>query len=203
MNPLRAGLVKDLAVYPWSSYPHYVGFKEKPSWLETGYILGYFGQEERRAQRKYRDYVDEALAVKIKNPLEGVFASTFLGSEEFIDGVRQRAKSIRQDDVRNIPGLRALVARPSLDEIKKRVGDVVRPEDSHFRKFCIYINHQFGGFSLREIGGFYNMKESAVSQASRRFKERIIEDPRYKKLLREMMKGLNLSNVETPIFLSL
>lgn len=197
MNPLRAGLVKNLAAYPWSSYPHYVGLKEKPPWLETGCILGYFGQEERQAQKRYRNYVHEAIGVKITNPLEGVFASTFLGSEEFIDGVRQRTKNIKQEDLRNIPGLRALVARPSLDEIRKRVGDVVESEDLHFRKFCIYISHQFAGFSLREIGDFYNMKESAVSQTSRRFKELIMKETQYKKLLMQMMKGLNLSNVET------
>ena len=197
MNPLRAGVVKDLTVYPWSSYPYYTGMKQKPSWLETGHILAYFDQEERRAQTKYRDYIDEAVGAKIKNPLDEVFASSILGSQGFIEGVKQRAKRMRGGDRRNIPSLRALKDGPSLDAIRERVRDVIGGEDGLSKKFCIHISHRFGEFSLKEIGAFYDMNESAVCQASRRFKARIMEDPAYKKLFREIVSGLGLSNVET------
>ena len=197
LNPLRTGMVKDLREYPWASYPYYIGLKKSPSWLETGYILGYFGQEEGRAQRKYKGYVEEAVGVEIKNPLTAVFGSTFLGSQGFINQVRQRLKILKDPDTRNIPVLKALVERPSLEEIKKRVGDMVEPKDPLFKKFCIHISHRYGGFSLKGIGRFYNMKESAVSQASRRFKQTIMEKPSLRKLLRQIVTKLNLLNVET------
>ncbi len=87
LNPLRAEMVKDLRRYPWSSYPEYIGLK-KASWLETGSILGYFGSQQRRSQRKYRSYVEEGIRIELKNPLRDVFASTFLGSEGFINELR-------------------------------------------------------------------------------------------------------------------
>ena len=197
LNPLRGEMVKDLTGYPWSSYPYYIGLKKKPSWLETGDILGYFGQEGLRAQKKYRGYVEEAVGVEIKNPLTAVFGSTFLGSQGFINQVRQRLKILKDPDTRNIPVLKALVERPSLEEIKKRVGDMVEPKDPLFKKFCIHISHRYGGFSLKEIGASYNMDGSAVSQASRRFKQRIMDEAALKELLRKMIKNLNLLNVET------
>ena len=188
--------MKDLARYPWSSYPYYIGLKKKPSWLETGDILGYFSQEGHRAQREYRGYVEEAVGGKLKDPRTAVFASTFLGSQEFIKQVGQRTEILKDADTRNIPVLRALVERPSLEEIKKRVGDVVEPHLPLFKKFCIHISHRYGGFFLKEIGCFYNMKESAVSQASRRFKQTIVTEPSLRKLLRQIVTKLNLSNVE-------
>jgi hypothetical protein len=60
-----------------------------------------------------------------------------------------------------------------------------------------HITHRYGGFSLKEIGASYNMEGSAVSQASRRFKQRIMDEAALKELLRKMIKKLNLLNVET------
>jgi REP element-mobilizing transposase RayT len=197
LNPLRAGMVKDLTRYRWSSYPYYIGLKKRPSWLETGDILGYFGEEGLRTQKKYRGYVEGAIGVELKDPLAAVFASTFLGSQEFIKQVGQRTKILKEWDTRNVPALKALVETPSMEEIKKKVGDVVEPNDSLFKKLCIHISHRYGGFSLKEIGRFYNMKESAVSQASRRLKETIKEDPSLRKLLRQVVRKLGLLNVET------
>jgi putative transposase len=197
LNPLRGGMVKDLRRYPWSSYPYYIGLKKKPFWLETGDILRYFGQKGFQAQRKYRGYIEEAIGVELKDPLAAVFASTFLGNQEFIKQVRERTKILKEADTRNIPVLRALVERPSLEEIKKRIGEVVEPEGTLFKKFCIHISHRYGGFFLKEIGRFYNMKESAVSQASRRFKQAIIKKPSLRNLLKQIVTKLNLLNVET------
>jgi putative transposase len=197
LNPLRAGMVKDLGRYPWSSYPYYIGLKEKPSWLETGDILGYFGEEGLRTQGKYRGYVQEAIGAELRDPLASVFASPFLGSQEFIKQVGQKTKILKDADTRNIQALKAMVETPSLEEIKKRVGDVVNPEGPFFKKFCIHIGHRYGGFSLKEIGRFYNMKESAVSQASRRFGQTIMKESSLRKLLGQILRRLDLLNVET------
>jgi hypothetical protein len=197
LNPLRGGMVKDLLRYPWSSYPYYIGLKKKPSWLETEDILGYFGQEGGRAQRKYRGYVEEAIGIELKDPLATVFASTFLGGQDFINQVRPRGKTLKDPDTRNIPVLKALIERPSLEEIKMGVGNAVGSKDPLFKKLCIHISHRYGGFSLKEIGCFYDMKESAVSQASGRFKKTIMREQSLRKLLRQIVTKLGVSNVET------
>jgi putative transposase len=84
LNPYRAGLVKNINRYRWSSYPYYLGLKEKPSWLETELILGYFGSQDKAAVRRYRRFVGEGIKKPGFNPLKEVFASTFLGGPDFV-----------------------------------------------------------------------------------------------------------------------
>jgi putative transposase len=197
LNPLRAGMVKDLRDYPWSSYAFYVGLKKKPSWLETDDILGYYGQRESQAQKKYREYVEEGIGGDQRNPLRDVFASTFLGGQEFIKQFRQRCRDGEEGDSRNLPVLKALKERPTLDEIRKRVGEQIEAEDRLFKKVCIHISHEYGGFSLKEIGSFYNMEGSAVSQASRRFKQKIMGEPSLNRSVKQIVKTLGLLNVDS------
>jgi REP element-mobilizing transposase RayT len=189
LNPVRAGMVKDPRRYRWSSYHQYIGLKTAP-WLETGSILGYFDSQEGRAQRKYREYVERAIGVELKNPLEGVFASSVLGSEGFINWVREGVKTPKESDTRDIPVLKALMERPSLEEIKTGVEHVLGAKDPLFRKFCVHVSHEYGGYSLKEIGAFYNMQGSAVSQASRRLKQAITEEPSLKELLGQITQRL-------------
>jgi putative transposase len=196
LNPLRAGMVKDLREHRWSSYLDYVGVK-RVSWLETASILGYFGTQEGRARRGYRDYVEGVNWRELRNPMTAVFASSVVGSERFINWVREKARSLPEENERDIPVLRKLKGRPDLDEIKKTVEDILGVRDPLCEKFCLYVSHRYGGFALKEIGAFYNMEGPAVSQASGRFKKVIMREPMFGKVLEEMAKRLGLLNVET------
>lgn len=197
LNPLRAGMVENLADYPWSSYAYYVGMKKRPSWLETRMILGYFSENEHRAHGKYQAYLEEASHTPIRNPLKEVFASTFLGNQRFIDGVSQKKPIPKDSDIRNIPALRVLTQRPSLGEIRAQAELVVGDQGRLLRKFGVFISHQYGGYSLKEVGSLYGMKEAAVSQASRRFKQEVQEKASIKSLCKKIIQNLTLLNVET------
>ena len=89
LNPVRAGLVDHPCAYPWSSYGCYVGLKTKPDWLATGELLGYFGKDEAVAGAHYRKFVEKGMESGAENPIEEVYASTFLGNEEFIEWVKK------------------------------------------------------------------------------------------------------------------
>lgn len=196
LNPLRAGVVENLADYPWSSYAYYVGMKTPPSWLETRMILGYFSENELRAHREYQAYLEEAFHTPIRNPLKEVLASTFLGNQSFINRVSRKKPIPKDSDIRNIPALRVLTQRPSLREIRAQAELVVGDHGRLARKFSVFISHQYGGYSLKEVGSFYGMKEAAVSQASRRFKQDVQEKASVKTLCKKITQNLTLLNVE-------
>ncbi len=164
LNPVRAALVEVPEDHFWSSYPAYIGFKRKPSWLETSLLLSYFSPDEPVAQKKYREFVEEAVESPIRNPLEKVYASTFLGSQDFIDRVWKRKRGLGVQDERNIPALKILAEKPSLNAIKEAVETVFGSSDRLSKKFGLYISRQKGGFPLKEIGSFYGMKEAAVAR---------------------------------------
>ena len=197
LNPLRAGLVKDLVEYRWSSFRCHIGLEKSPSWLETGMILGDFGSTQSKAQRAYRSFVEGAVESEIRNPLREAIASTFLGSQDFIRRVSRELGRPQDEEYRDVPALRALQENPSLDKIQKGVGEVIGAEDPLCEKFCLYLSRRFGGFSLKEIGDYYGMKGATVSQAARRFSERVRAETPLKKLQKEMIQKLGLLNVET------
>ena len=54
----------------------------------------------------------------------------------------------------------------------------------------MFVSHQYGGFRLKEIGGHYGMRGSAVSQASRRFKQRIAVDKELEGIVAKIVEKL-------------
>jgi len=197
LNPVRAEMVEAPEDHPWSSYGAYAGLKRKPFWLTTSLILSYFSPEEAVAQKSYREFVKEGLQIPIRNPLEEVYASTFLGSEGFIDRIWKKRRGQTVQDSRNMSALKFLAGKPSLNAIKEAVERVLGSSDRLSRKFGLYVSRQKCGYALREVKSFYGMKEAAVSQAVGRFRRAILVTSSLKKKLQQILNELELSNVET------
>ena len=194
LNPVRAGIADRASEYPWSSYGYYIGVKRRPQWLIIERVLEYFDKDVKEASKYYRRFVEEVLGEKMSSPLKDVFASSFLGSEEFINWAKEKWIGFKNADVRNIPVLKKLKGTPSLEQINQTVGSIINRKDPLYKKFCLYIGQRNGGYRLKDIGAYYNMRGSAVSQSNRRFKEKIDRAKNLKKRLKEI---LNVLNVET------
>lgn len=190
LNPVRAKLVEDPLEYPWSSYPYYVGAKERPDWLKTDDILGYFAKGRSKARRLYKQFVESGIGKEVDNPFEKVFAYTFLAGDDFICWVREKWINFKEADRRNIPALKEIIRKPSLDEIEQAVESVIKRDDPLYKKVAIYCSHQFSGASLKEIGTHFSMRDSAVSQSSRRFKVRISEDKELQKIVEKIKRHI-------------
>jgi putative transposase len=169
LNPVRAGMVKAPLEYPWSSYQYFVGRDRRPKWLTTEFILGDFGGEGGRGFKKYREYVERGEDKEIENPLKKVIASTFLGGKEFIDRIKLEYLGKKEIDRRDLPALRKILRGPSLESIERVVNKRVGRSHPLFKKICIYLGYQHSGLNLREIGEYFGMQRSAISQLSRRF----------------------------------
>lgn len=58
LNPVRAGMVADAALWPWSFYAAVVGTETAPPWLETDWLLSQFGADRPIATRAGRFALD-------------------------------------------------------------------------------------------------------------------------------------------------
>ena len=58
------------------------------------------------------------------------------------------------------------------------------------KNLCLFVSHQYGGFRLKEIGAYYGMRGSAVSQSSRRFKKRLGVDDKLRHTVAQIVKQL-------------
>jgi len=190
LNPVRAGIVKTPLEYPWSSYRYFAGKDKKPEWLTTELVLGEFGGEGRKGFKNYREYVERGEAKEPENPLKDVIASTFLGGEEFINRIKIEHLVKKKIDRRNIPAIKTILKGPSPDAIEKAVIKEMDREYPLFKKSCVYLSYQHSGLSLEEIGKYFGMQRSAVSQLSRRFKETIDKDKNIRKILSKLEEGL-------------
>jgi len=58
------------------------------------------------------------------------------------------------------------------------------------KKMSIYLCHRYSGAKLKEIGERFGGGESAVSQSSRRFAQKLAEDAELRKRVEEVTKLL-------------
>ena len=189
LNPVRAGLVKSPLEYPWSSYRYFIGKDKRPEWLTTELVLGDFGGEGRKGYRGYREYVERGETKELESPFKRVIASTFLGSEEFINSIKTKYLEKKRIDKRNIPSIKKVLRGPSFEDIEKAVVKVLGKDATLYKKICIYLSHQYSGMRLDEIGAHFGMKGGAISQLSRRLKEVIRGDKELGEILGKIKEG--------------
>jgi len=180
--PVRAGIVSRPEEFFWSSYRAYIGEVVPPGWLTTDFVLNLIPSGHGRGPAEYRAFVEDHLGLKVLNPLAATVGGTLLGSDSFIRQVTERHVSRDQRDTR-----RAVVPPPkrnlSIERIIATV-DATFTEDVKFSgKTSIYLCHKLSGKTLREIGTYFGLGDSGVSQACRRFADALDLDPLLKQKL--------------------
>ncbi len=194
LNPVRVGMVEKPEEYRWSSCRYYMGGSVAPDWLRTDFILGYFGNKKDAAQKKYRQFVHDLIGQDYSSPLLVTIASTILGREEFVNEIQDRHLSDRKYD-REQPALRKFSSKPSPEEIVKAARKAIPDDNRLATKAAIYLCHRFSGTKLREIGSLFQLTESGVTQASKRFGQKLDDDKQVKVVVQKIGKSLGLSIV--------
>ena len=195
LNPVRAGIVIRPEEYEWSSYRNYIGNRTS-TWLITDFILGYFDKHISYSRKKYKQFTEDGIEIEGISPLQATIASTLLGSPEFIKEITERYLEKKEKD-RNIPAVRALNTGPVIDNILEVVNKAPFVDESIRKKAGIYLCHRYSGAKLKDIGSYFEMKDAAVSQASKRFAQQIEKDKSLKNALKRTEERLLVSYVET------
>jgi hypothetical protein len=127
----------------------------------------------------------------VKDPLDRVVSSTILGSEEFVEWVREKWVGKRAYH-RDIPSLRHLSKWPGLLSIQREAERLFGKRTDESRRVALYLSHRLSGESLGEIGShFGGIGPSAVSQNTRRLEERLKEDPKLSEKVHKLKRILS------------
>lgn len=70
LNPVKAGITKLPEQYRWSSYVYYLAGVRLPSWLNTRWIVDYFGPGAEGATERYKDFVLAGIKKRIADSSE-------------------------------------------------------------------------------------------------------------------------------------
>ncbi|GFE59542.1 transposase [Geobacter sp. AOG2] len=191
LNPVRVGIVERPEHYQWSSYRNYCGESEPPEWLKTGFILGCFGKKSADAHKKYRAFVEDRLGKEYESPLRRAIGASILGSPAFVEEIA--ATHLKGKEDRNIPVLRQFAMRPTPEQIIEDVEAEFGEDIKLARRASIHLCHKYSGMRLKELGECFNVRDTGISEASRRFARELEEDRKLMEVV-ERIKG-KLKNV--------
>jgi hypothetical protein len=196
LNSVRAFIVKKPEEYPWSSYPEYIGRRKKKEWLTCDWILEQYSSDRAKAKRLYKKFVEEGLKIK-KNPFDALKKGLILGSERFVDEIK---KKISLKEHREIPESRKLKKRIEYEDViatvakrfeisEKEIKEAGR-RDNTARKICLYLLRRLTDMRNEEIGRYFGIGYTAVSQAASRIKREMKDDKGLKKIVDSLEKEL-------------
>lgn len=167
LNPVRAGIVKRVADWPWSSYRATAGNAKAPVWLASGWVLGQFGHQRQGAQAAYRRFV--SAGIRSASPWEGIRGQVWLGE----DGFLKRMQSMLKDKHRKeVPRGQQLPDRPSSETIIKAVSETYDVERrdilnrSHPQGYVavVYLLRRVVNMRLNEVADLFGVSASRVSK---------------------------------------
>lgn len=187
-NPLRAGLVKDLLDYPWSSFPLYLNVRRNVPWLTTSLILGMHDGNRRSLLEAHRQYGNDE-----KSLLNDLQYGFYLGSAEFVEKWRKvllKGMHREKPDVRKAMKGQGIGA--AVHEIFAGLGvedpaPLLRPlrrERRPERDLAIYLLCHSGAFTHAKIAEYFGVGYTAITGTLHRAREMLEKD----KALRENVK---------------
>lgn len=153
LNPVKAGLVKNVAEWKWSSYAATAGLSAAPPFLTLDWMEWLFESRCRRdSQRKYCDLVGASPEWEPEFSVEGLL----VGSPSFEGRVRSHIGATLYQIA--LPRVYRSIGRPPLVELFTTVGNREQ------RSAIIQRAHVVHGYRLSEIARFLGLHPNSVSR---------------------------------------
>ena len=143
--------------------------------------------------KKYRSFVESVMGGEDKSPLSERLHAVILGGQGFIEEIKADFLSDRQPD-RELPDLNAAPKKTGLDEIEKAVDQVLISDKKFARQVKLYFSHRYTGLKLKEIGNWYGIGESGVTQASRRVALKVETEKKVSKIIKRIVEFVHVQD---------
>ena len=200
-NPLEATLVDNLHNYNWSSHKGYLSNAKKWDWLYKGFPLSLFSKDHAESIILYKQFVTQEIPDEINKLLGRRKLPPVLGSEKFIDKVKDLFFSDKSHE--EIP--EATILAPDPEEIigavarfyKAAMDDLVSSRRGYFnepRNVAIYLTRRLRGDSLKLVGEVFGVnKNSTVSSCIERVNYEMRRDKGIRLRVEKLIKTLTNS----------
>ena len=154
LNPVRARMVRSAKDCQWSSYRATAGLSDAYPWLMTDWILASFSRRKQEAIKQYRAFVSQGR--NQPKPWEELKNQIYLGDDQFIN--KMQRKILRDKDLSETPSSQKRQLAKPLSHYENQYKD---------RDTAIFKSYESGGYSLKDIGDYYNLHYSRVSRIIR------------------------------------
>jgi putative transposase len=190
-NPVRAKILENPSDYAWSSCRYFTIEAKAPRWLNRDFILGYFCDDRNTAMQRYLKFLTAGDGCEGISPLKERLHAVILGTQAFVEDIKEKYLNQKEPD-RDLPALNDQPLPISIGDIDNAVDEVFDKDKRLARQVKLYLSHRYTGLKLKEIGRWYGIGESGVTQASSRMQTRIDKD---RKLRRTVLKAKQFVNV--------
>ena len=193
LNPVRAGLVKYLGDYAWSSHQVYLG-KERIAWVTCDLVLSYFDNSVDVARKSYAQFVMDGVSETYRAEFhDGCEDSRVLGEDHFLQHVMAQTNE-------------AVAVKISLDEIFMSVAsefgidedDLCGPSRkrsfTEARGVAAWLVLEMGQHTLAELARRMNRDPSGLSLLAKKTREKIGRDDVFKKKLERLKLTIQSNN---------
>ena len=172
-NPLKAGLVKRLDQYVWSSHKGYLSKAKKWNWLYKHFVLDMLTTQINSQIQIYKQFMAQEQDEDLVRVLDGNNPPSMLGSEKFISWIKDRFFKKKKD--KEVPASKELA--PDLDTIISEVSRYykVRPTklkavrrgiENEPRDVAMYLIRSMRAEPLMRVGANFGLNQySSVSSA--------------------------------------
>ena len=190
-NTVRAKILDDPNEYEWSSCRYFAIEPEAPEYLQRDFILGYFGEDRLEAMQRYQHFLGSVDGGELDSLLKARLHLVILGSQEFIDDIKKQFLRHRDPD-HELPELNDQPVQIGIEDIENAVDKVFETDKKLARQVKFYLCHRYTSLKLKEIGQWYGIGESGVTQSSRKIQARIDKDRKLKCAVLKAMKFVNV-----------
>ncbi len=165
LNPVRAGMVREPADYPWSGHMAYLG-KQSVPWLHTDWVLGQFAKRIATCRNRYAMFIKDGAKEGYRSDFhQGGEDNRILGNDRFMERVtgkvEHRLPNITLDEIVSCvikdhaiddDELRGLSRNRQLSEIRVVIGWLARQlKVATIKEVACYFQRDPSTFS-RHIG---------------------------------------------------
>ena len=177
LNPLRAGLIREIDRYRWSSHPIYLRGDEKRE-VSVRAVLEQFGGKRAEAIRRYRKFIHDGLGEGHRGDYYQVIDQRFLGDEEFAEEARERAEEPEERlpvdiDLKDIVKLVCHEFGMRSERLSQREKS---REVSQLRWIIGKLAAEEAGYRLVEVARFFRRDPGVMSRGVRLLEERLIQE---------------------------
>jgi len=204
-NPLKAGMVKALEDYKWTSHHGYLSDAEAWEWLYREPVLKEFSSQLSTARKGYLRYMARDDDEKVEQVFARLNLPAILGGKEFVQIIKDRFFQAKTN--REVPTARHLA--PTKREVLDAVLSTYNVQESTLsvsrrgstnepRDVAMHLLRTLCGHTLQQITDFLSVRTySTVSTTLTRVERRLGEDEEFRKRVESVRALLKKNQRET------
>lgn len=198
-NPVKAGMVKDMQDYEWSSCKGYLAYAKKWEWLHKNYIFSMITPKKRGRLKPFIEFMQEDDSEEVVRLFSLKKLPSFFGPENFITGIKEKhyfkKKSYEVPESKRLAPTSDSIISAVCEHYGVSFNDLLITRRGNFnepRNIAVYLLRQIRGENLNSIGERFNIKAySTVSSILRRVSKLKKYDRKIKKRIGKIQDSIN------------